>query len=208
MNLKKVGLTVGSVATAALLGIMPASAGDLTVHPGDSLWTISRAHHISLKALESANPNVDPMNLGIGSVLNMPKSNSSSATSTATVDSNSVYWLAHLIHAEADGESYRAQLGVGDVVLHRVASKAYPDNVKDVVFQYSDGHFQFTCVQNGFIYTAPTTQNYQAARDVLEHHVDVVPGAEVFYNPSHTSGTSWVRQQPTIATIGSFVFAK
>lgn len=208
MNLKKLGLTVGSAATAALMSIIPASAGDVTVQPGDSLWTISHAHHISLQALESANPNVDPLNLGIGSVLNMPESNSGSTTANGTVDSNSVYWLAHLIHAEAGGESYQAQLGVGDVVLHRVESTAYPNNVKDVVFQYSDGHFQFTCVQNGFIYSAPTNQSYQAARDVLEHHVDVVPGAEVFYNPTQTPGTSWVRQQPTITSIGSFIFAK
>jgi N-acetylmuramoyl-L-alanine amidase len=228
MNLSKLSVAVASTVSAAVISTIPASASELKVQSGDSLWSISRAHHIPLKSLEAANSTVDPMNLGIGYVLKMPTTTASpsatqkthtaqpmkrtvhrakTAQSAPSVDALSLYWMAHLIHAEAGGEPYRAQVAVGDVVMHRVHNPQYPNTVKGVVFQVSNGHYQFTCVQNQFINKAPAAENYQAARDVLEKHVEVIPGAEVFYNPSQTSSTNWVRKQPTVANIGSFVFA-
>lgn len=63
----------------------------------------------------------------------------------ATVGADDTMLLAALIQCEAGGESYEGQLAVGAVVMNRVRSKAYPDNVYGVI--YASG--QFTPALNG-----------------------------------------------------------
>lgn len=116
--------------------------------------------------------------------------------------------MEHVIHAEASSEPLAAQIAVGDVILHRLQAGTYGKTIKDVIFQETDGQYQFGCVPNGEIYTTPTKQNDDAAIDVLEHDKDVVPGALVFYNPNQTGNSTWILQQPSVASIGDFVFAK
>lgn len=268
-------ILTSAVVSATAVGVaQAATSSNWTVRSGESLWSIARANHISVSSLESANPNVNPLNLKIGSVVKIPASTtglfaSSSQTytvqkgdtffliahrfginvnqlmaanprlnpvnltpgtviylplgsktqggsvsstgsnaSSSSAGSTDLYWLAHVIHAEANGLNLQAQIAVGDVVLHRVQSPDYPNTVQGVVFQIVNGHYQFTCVANGYIYSQPDTSAYQAATEVLKNHVDVVPGAFVFYNPALTPASSWVWQQPRLSTIGPFIFAK
>ena len=63
----------------------------------------------------------------------------------ATVGADDTMLLAALIQCEAGGESYEGQLAVGAVVMKRVRSGAYPDNVYGVI--YASG--QFTPALNG-----------------------------------------------------------
>jgi len=57
--------------------------------------------------------------------------------------------LARGIYFEARGEPIRGKLAVGRVILNRVASKAYPDSVCEVVYQNKHKHnrcqFSFAC---------------------------------------------------------------
>ncbi len=53
--------------------------------------------------------------------------------------------LAAIIECEAGGESYTGKVAVGNVVLDRVASPKYPNNIADVIYQKS----QFTPVASG-----------------------------------------------------------
>lgn len=262
-------LIAGSAVAATFFGVSPAFADTVTVHTGDSLWSIAQAHqtsvqslmnanpnvsannlqvgstlqlpqlsqattymvksgdslwsiaknfNVSLSGLEQANPSITPTNLVIGTTLNIP-SNSVTTTATAvtstgdasatgTVGQQNLYWLEHVISAEANAEPLDAQIAVGDVVLHRLESGQDGSTIKDVVFQVSNGHYQFTCVANDFIYNAPTASSIQAATQVLDAQQDVVPGALVFFNPAQTPSNSWVWTQPQVAQIGHFIFAK
>ena len=194
---------------------LPVNAGDnkgntVTVEPGDTLWIISQAHGTTVQTLETANPSVNPNNLLVGTVLQLPGSNTSApstTTSATATQQQNLYWMEHVINAEAAGESSQAQIAVGDVILHRMEA-GYGSTVYDVVFQVLNGHYQFTCVANGYIYTSPSPSSIQAAIDVLDQHTDLVPGAQVFYNPTQTPANSWVRTQPFIAQIDNLVFAK
>lgn len=53
--------------------------------------------------------------------------------------------LAAIIECEAGGESYTGKIAVGNVVLNRVASSRFPNNIADVLYQRS----QFTPVASG-----------------------------------------------------------
>lgn len=184
-----------------------------TVRLGDTLWLVARKFIVSEAALQAANPAISAANLLVGTRLAIPARNITgnqllSSTPSSGVSSSELSWMARIISAEARGESYNAQVGVGDVVWHRMLSPQYPDTVKSVVFQVTNGHYQFTPVRNGSIYNAPTTSAVQAAKAVLVTHRDLVPGSFVFYTPSKTPANSWVRKQPTVAAIGAITFAK
>jgi N-acetylmuramoyl-L-alanine amidase len=204
------------------------------VRHGDTLWSIARRYGVALSALMDANRGVVPTHLLPGTAINIP-TGSDAVTSSRTghtsearkravphvashvtaharhtasrVDEKSLYWLSRLIYAEAGGESLKAQIAVGDVVLHRMHSSGYGRTVQDVIFQKLGRHYQFTCVENGSIYNHPSPTSILAAKMVLERHVDVVPGAHFFYNPVYTSAHNWIRTQPSVAHIGSLVFA-
>lgn len=192
------------------------------IQAGDTFFTISQKSHVNLNSIKRLNSAVNPLNLRVGSLIRVPIQASSSpsastpsttyettsASPTGTVQAQNLYWMEHAISAEANAEPLQAQIGVGDVIMHRLEAGSYGHTVKDVVFQISNGHYQFTSVENGFIYSKPTSTSIQAAKDVISKHQDVVPGAFVFYNPAKTPASSWVRRQPTMRQIGAFVFAK
>lgn len=204
-NVNPLNLQVGSA-------VRVPEVEDVAVQPGDTLFLIGKRHGVSMNAMLAANPGVNPRNLAIGSMVRVPVSSSSDVAkahvaASMPATSSNLYWLEHAIHAEAGGESLQAQIAVGDVIMHRIAAGGYGNTVQQVVFQVSDGHYQFESVANGYIYSQPDAQNVEAALDVLKGD-DVVPGALVFYNPSQTPADSWVWQQPVVTQIGDLVFAK
>ena len=69
-------------------------------------------------------------------------------------DSDSVRWLARIIHAEAEGESLQGKIAVGNVVMNRVNSPLFPNTIYGVIFDKSNG-VQFTPKVNGSIYKEP-----------------------------------------------------
>ena len=125
------------------------------------------------------------------------KRNSMSATD------NELDMLAKIIYAEARGESYDGKVAVGAVVLNRVRSTKYPNNIRDVIFARN----QFSPVSDGSYYSArPGESEYQAARDAL-NGVDPTNGALTFY--AHKSIYSRYHESLIhTATIGNHKFFK
>ena len=78
--------------------------------------------------------------------------------------------MAHVINAEANAESTEAKVAVGDVVMHRLEASAQYKTIHDVVFAVENGHYQFSCVANGYIYSTPNSSSLAAANEVLNQH--------------------------------------
>lgn len=93
--------------------------------------------------------------------------NSRSKPDASTYSADDLYWLSRIISAESRGEPLEGKIAVGNVVLNRVASPEFPDNIYDVIF---DGRWggQFEPVRNGTIYNEPTEESVQAAKLCLE----------------------------------------
>lgn len=73
--------------------------------------------------------------------------------------------LARIIYCEAGGEEIDGMLAVGTVVLNRVQSPLFPNNIHDVIFQKG----QFTPAGSGKVNrVTPNKESYEAARRVLE----------------------------------------
>lgn len=76
-------------------------------------------------------------------------------------------WLAATIQAEADGESYTGKLAVGSVIMNRVKSSAFPNDVRGVITQ----SMQFASYRSGkvelIIAKGPNSTCINAAQEVL-----------------------------------------
>ena len=110
--------------------------------------------------------------------------------SDSAYDYEDLYWLARIISAEAKGESFTGQIGVGTVVLNRVRSKDFPGTVKGVVFDRKYGT-QFTPVANGSIYHTPTDSAVVAAKMCLDGYT-LSNSVLYFVNP-RIATSSWIQ---------------
>lgn len=108
-----------------------------------------------------------------------------------------VYWLSHIIYAEAGIESLEGQIAVGNVVLNRVASSTFSqDNIKDVIFAKS----QFDPVAYGTIYRTPSDESVVAAKLALDG-CEMVPDYTLFFATFHL-GSGYT----TVTWIGNHCF--
>ena len=127
--------------------------------------------------------------------------------STAKVISYSnsdVNLLARLITAEAGGESYDGMLSVGAVVVNRVQSSQWPNNISGVINQVSNGYYQFTPVMNGMINKAPSNAATKAAYEALKG-TDPTNGALYFFESTVTN--KWLTSKKVATIIGKLTFA-
>ena len=135
--------------------------------------------------------------LGISESMLSANKNSASGSYT----NSDIQLLARLIYAEARGESYTGQVGVGAVVLNRVKSSSFPNTIAGVIYQ----PYAFTCVSDGQINYTPDKTAVRAAKDAMNGW-DPTYGCLYYYNPKIAT-SSWIYSRPTVVTIGSHVFA-
>lgn len=127
----------------------------------------------------------------------------SSSNSTGGTASNSdLNLLAHLVYAEARGESYTGQVAVAAVVLNRVKNSSFPNTVAGVIYQKG----AFSVVSDGQINLTPNQTAISAARDALNGW-DPTYGAIYYFNPN-TATNGWIWSRPVTVTIGNHRFCK
>ena len=78
-----------------------------------------------------------------------------------------LYVLSHIISAEAGNCQREMMIGVGSVVLNRVASDDFPDTIYEVVFQ-RDPSLQYGPIEDGSYYKEPTPEANEVAEMLLE----------------------------------------
>ena len=126
----------------------------------------------------------------------------SSNSSGGTYSNSDLNLLAHLVYAEARGESYRGQVAVASVVLNRVKSSSFPNSVAGVIYQKG----AFSVVSDGQINLSPNQTAINAAQDAINGW-DPSYGAIYYFNPS-TATNKWIWSRPLTVTIGKHRFCK
>lgn len=85
------------------------------------------------------------------------------------IDGESLEWLAKCVEAEAGNQDIVGKRLVVDVILNRVDSDLYPDDIKAVISQ--DG--QFAVYKYGTMMKAtPSEETCRAVEMELEHRID------------------------------------
>lgn len=190
-------------------------SGSYTVKSGDSLYLIAKKFGISVEALKKANNKWDNMiypgqKLDIPSIGSNTSANSNTAVKAASYGKAVISYtqaeldlLARLVTSEAESEPYAAQVGVAAVVVNRVKSDLFPDTISSVIYQKSDGFYQFTPVENGWINKPATQQSRNAALEALNGS-DPSNSALYYFDDSATN--KWLWSKPLKARIGHMVY--
>ena len=119
--------------------------------------------------------------------------------------------LAEALYFEARGETVRGMFAVGEVILNRVDSDAYPDTPCSVVNQGTGRLYacQFTYTCDGRAETIAEPRSWErvgkVARILLDGAPRALTGGATHY---HTKAVnpSWARRFPRTAAIGSHYF--
>lgn len=182
-------VTIGiSVITSPNLFAATLTSNTYTVKNGDCLSVIAKSHGESLNDLRKANNKWDDF-IFARQVLKMPVTTSSEEQTRPKVIKNTaikytaseVNLLSRLITAEAQGESYNAQVAVGAVVVNRVKSSCFPNSISAVINQKTNNSYEFTPVLNGNINKPAQANAVKAANEALSGN-DPTNKALFFYN--------------------------
>src|SRR5699024_12199274 len=76
---------------------------------------------------------------------------------------NDINLMANAVHGEARGEPYEGQVAVAAVILNRVESSTFPNNVAGVIFEQR----AFTAVADGQIWLIPNETAKKAVVDAI-----------------------------------------
>ena len=141
---------------------------------------------------------------GSSRTVELKSTNKTLTSGSAFYNSDDVYWLSRIIHAESGGEPLLGKIAVGNVVLNRKASKMYPNTIYGVIFDRKNGT-QFSPVSMGTIYNTPSAESVIAAKICLEGY-SVDTNILFFMNPKIATN-NWIAQnRPFAFKIGNHYF--
>ena len=173
------------------------------VGSGDTLYDLAQSFNTSVGVIMALN-DMENSIIRQGQKLRLPILNLSKRQVLAkTVNQSGIELMARTIHGEARGEPYVGQVAVGAVIINRVLSHEFPDNVRGVIYQKN----QFTAVADGQIHLTPNSTAYRAAREAL-NGVDPTLGSLYYYNPKTAENKSFFNTRTFVVSIGAHVFAK
>ena len=115
---------------------------------------------------------------------------------------NEIYLAAKVVYLEARDHGTEAYRAVANVIYNRVKSHKFPDTVKGVVFQA--GQFSVTWHKN-FDTVKPSSQAYNATKDVLNGGIRPMPFNVLFFHASYL-GRSWGSDKSFYKTVGDNSF--
>lgn len=110
---------------------------------------------LSEKASESANSDK-------GSIKSYSKIKKGSAASKG-ISSEDVHMLERIVEAEATGEDMIGRILIANVIFNRISSKRFPRSVKDVIFQRTNGDYQFSPVSDKRFWAVNVTEKTKEA---------------------------------------------
>lgn len=115
-----------------------------------------------------------------------------------------VYLMSQIVFSESKGEPYEGKVAVASVILNRVLDPAFPDTVKDVIFQPN----AFSCVVDGVITSTPNKECFNAVYEAINGN-DPTNEALFFYNPTIAT-CSWMHdiEKTDSRSIGQHLFFK
>ena len=215
---------VACIATFTFIGPQIGTAeaiSEYQVVKGDSLWKLGQQYGVTIDDIKQNNDRQDHM-IYIGETLQIPDKTEASAVQASepvketpekeqekpavSLSNEETDLFARLVEAEAKGESYEGKVAVATVVLNRVDSSHFPDNVTDVINEVVGDAYAFSPVQNGEINKPASDESKKAVEEALTRK-DRLNNAIYFYNPDIATD-DWIRTRNVVKTIDNHVFAK
>ncbi|NLK29115.1 MAG: cell wall hydrolase [Clostridiales bacterium] len=96
------------------------------------------------------------------------------------VTDEEVAMLERIVQAEAGSEDIKGRILVANVILNRVANEDFPDTIKEVIFQNSNGDYQFSPVSDKRYWSVKVTKNTKESVERALKGEDYSEGALYF----------------------------
>jgi hypothetical protein len=141
-----------------------------------------------------------------------PKSPAERLGLTGAARAKSEKCLANAVYFEARDEPVRAQIAVAQVVMNRVFSPFYPNDVCGVVYQNADRRLacQFTFACDGIpdVVTEPDAwqRAQHIARDVLDGKLWMLEVAKSTHYHDYWAHPNWVGEMKKMDRLGGLIF--
>ena len=116
-----------------------------------------------------------------------------------------LYWLSHIIYSESHLQPLAGQIGVGNVVLNRVASPLYPDSIMAVVLERSETAVQFDPTADGSVH-APVDEAAMIAACLCLEGYNTVGDSMFFVNPDRGDSSWFEAERQFVVRIGEHNF--
>jgi len=115
---------------------------------------------------------------------------------------DSIYLLARLIQAEANGEPFQGQVAVANTVIYRSWRKNKA--IHEIVFQKG----QYDGVKSKYFHHRPRPEHLKAAYYALIGYKAIPYGVQYFHNKHIATDTSWIQylSEHEYKTIGNHTF--
>lgn len=111
--------------------------------------------------------------------------------------------LERAVHAEAKDESFEGMVAVASVILNRIESETFPDDVESVIYEEN----QFQVVANGSIKESPSERAEEATEEALDGSEPV--GDSLFFWSEDVPKDNWLWETKTVDyEIGGHVFSE
>ena len=88
--------------------------------------------------------------------------------------------LLRIVEAEATAEDVKGRMLVANVILNRVLSSKFPDNITDVVFQNNGKTYQFSPIKDGRYWSVTVSEKTREAVERVLNGEDYSQGALYF----------------------------
>ncbi|MCM3364855.1 cell wall hydrolase [Niallia sp. MER TA 168] len=195
-KLKKLIVAAGIVLSFSAFTLIEEAeaATNRTIQSGDTYWKVATGFGIPVSDLMKANNN-KPLITGQNMIL-----------PNATVSPADKDLMARLVRAEAVGEPYAGKVAVAVVVLNRVKSNEFPNTIRNVIYEKSNGYYAFTPVQNGEINKGADAESKRAVNEAIALGSQG-NGSLYFFNPK-TAKSDWILTREVTVTIGNHRFAR
>lgn len=116
-----------------------------------------------------------------------------------------VYILAQCVQAEAGETNYESQKMITQVILNRLKSEDFPNNLVDVIYQKNSG-IQFSVAYDGRLEEQEVTVDTMLnVTETLLYGCDIPDGVQYFYAESLTE-SNWIKSLKKYKTVEGTVF--
>lgn len=133
---------------------------------------------------------------------NLQKPNVQQAVNTPNgFSENDIKLMSNAVYGEARGEPYIGQVAVAAVIINRLNSASFPNDVAGVIFEPR----AFTAVADGQIWLEPNETARKAVLDAINGW-DPTGGSTYYFNPD-TATSGWIWTRPQVIQIGKHIFA-
>lgn len=111
-------------------------------------------------------------------------------SAVVSITEEEVTMLERIVEAEATGEDMTGKILIANVIFNRMADDEFPDTVEEVIFQNSNGDYQFSPVSDERYWSVKITDETEEAVQRALQGEDYSEGALYFISRKRTNASS------------------